>query len=76
MNQVVDRPYTRVGARGCLIANTFLPPVSFRPCLLQYATSNEPVLHGLTFHVPPHTRVGIVGRTGAGKSSLMNALFR
>eukprot|EP00903_Cladosiphon_okamuranus_P011464 g10798.t1 len=43
---------------------------------LKYATSNEPVLHGLTFHVPPHTRVGIVGRTGAGKSSLMNAIFR
>lgn len=42
----------------------------------QYATSSEPVLHGLTFHVPPRTRVGIVGRTGAGKSSLMNALFR
>jgi ATP-binding cassette subfamily C (CFTR/MRP) protein 1 len=43
---------------------------------LKYASSSEPVLHGLTFDVPKQTRVGIVGRTGAGKSSLSNALFR
>lgn len=52
------------------------PPSQFILVILQYASSTEPVLHGLTFHVPPRTRVGIVGRTGAGKSSLMNALFR
>ncbi|CAM9473514.1 unnamed protein product [Ectocarpus fasciculatus] len=50
--------------------------VDIKNLTLKYASSNEPVLHGLTFHVPPRTRVGIVGRTGAGKSSLMNALFR
>ncbi|CAN0130143.1 unnamed protein product, partial [Scytosiphon promiscuus] len=50
--------------------------VDIKNLSLKYASSNEPVLHGLTFHVPPRTRVGIVGRTGAGKSSLMNALFR
>ncbi|CAM9817056.1 unnamed protein product, partial [Phaeothamnion confervicola] len=43
---------------------------------LQYASSDTPVLRGVSFHVPCRTRIGIVGRTGAGKSSLMNALFR
>ncbi|CAM9255285.1 unnamed protein product, partial [Choristocarpus tenellus] len=43
---------------------------------LKYNSSTEPVLCGISFHVPPRTRVGIVGRTGAGKSSLTNVLFR
>jgi len=43
---------------------------------LRYPSSETPVLHNLTFHVPARTRVGIVGRTGAGKSSLTAALFR
>ena len=34
------------------------------------------MLHEVTFKVEPGMKVGIVGRTGAGKSSLLQALFR
>lgn len=37
---------------------------------------NAPVLQGLTLTIQPGERVGICGRTGAGKSSLLLALFR
>ncbi|KAI9369385.1 P-loop containing nucleoside triphosphate hydrolase protein [Aspergillus egyptiacus] len=41
-----------------------------------YAPDLPPVLKGLTFTVENNQRVGVVGRTGAGKSSLTLALFR
>lgn len=47
-----------------------------RNLTLQYPNTEAPVLHGISFKVEPRTRVGIVGRTGAGKSSLTAALFR
>lgn len=41
-----------------------------------YALDLPPVLRGLSFQVEKNQRVGVVGRTGAGKSSLTLALFR
>ncbi|KIW07421.1 uncharacterized protein PV09_02262 [Verruconis gallopava] len=41
-----------------------------------YADDLPPVLKGLSFSVNRNERVGVVGRTGAGKSSLTLALFR
>lgn len=41
-----------------------------------YAPELPPVLDGLTFTIEHNQRVGVVGRTGAGKSSLTLALFR
>ncbi|XP_048004907.1 ATP-binding cassette sub-family C member 4-like [Leguminivora glycinivorella] len=50
--------------------------VEFRHMFLYYAPGEPPVLRDLTFTIHPREKVGIVGRTGAGKSSLINALFR
>ncbi|KAI5461280.1 P-loop containing nucleoside triphosphate hydrolase protein [Mariannaea sp. PMI_226] len=43
---------------------------------MRYRDGLPLVLQGLTMHVKGGERVGIVGRTGAGKSSIMSTLFR
>ncbi|VVA93078.1 unnamed protein product [Arabis nemorensis] len=50
--------------------------IKFEDVHLRYRPGLPPVLHGLSFFVSPSEKVGVVGRTGAGKSSMLNALFR
>ncbi|KAH7544598.1 hypothetical protein FEM48_Zijuj01G0002700 [Ziziphus jujuba var. spinosa] len=50
--------------------------IKFEDVVLRYRPELPPVLHGLSFAISPSEKVGIVGRTGAGKSSMINALFR
>ena len=49
--------------------------VEFRNVWMKYR-DNPPVLRGISFLSLAGERIGICGRTGAGKSSLMTALFR
>ncbi|KAL6197137.1 hypothetical protein ACLB2K_032749 [Fragaria x ananassa] len=50
--------------------------IKFEDVVLRYRPGLPPVLHGLSFAVSASEKLGIVGRTGAGKSSMINALFR
>lgn len=50
--------------------------ISFENVELAYREGLPLVLKGVSFDVKPGEKVGIVGRTGAGKSSLLQALFR
>lgn len=43
---------------------------------MRYRAGLPLVLKGMTMHVKGGERIGIVGRTGAGKSSIMSTLFR
>lgn len=50
--------------------------IAVRDLKLRYRPGLPLVLHGVSFDVSPGEKVGLVGRTGSGKSSLLLALFR
>ena len=50
--------------------------ISFRLVTMAYREGLTPVLNGLSLEIGAREKVGIVGRTGAGKSSMLAALFR
>lgn len=50
--------------------------MELRDVELKYRPELPSVLRGLSMRVAPGEKIGIVGRTGAGKSSIMTALYR
>ena len=50
--------------------------IRFEEYSMSYRAGQPLILDGLTLTIPYGQKVGIMGRTGAGKSSLMQALFR
>ncbi|XWS67375.1 hypothetical protein CRYUN_Cryun04dG0002000 [Craigia yunnanensis] len=62
-----NRPRPEWPERGC---------IEFRNLQVRYRPELPIVLHGITCTFPAEKKIGIVGRTGSGKSTLIQALFR
>ena len=65
---VLERPHARPLGRA-------IGELAFRNVSFAY-NGRDPVLHGVSFEIPPGTRVGISGATGAGKTTLVSLLTR
>src|SRR6266496_787228 len=65
---VTERPHARALKRAA-------GAVTFRDVSFAYGPDRQ-VLHDISFEVEPGTRLGIVGATGAGKTTLISLLTR
>ncbi|XP_071947871.1 ATP-binding cassette sub-family C member 4-like [Antedon mediterranea] len=54
----------------------FAGEISFRHVYLSYSANSPTVLKNMTLDIHRQEKIGIVGRTGAGKSSIITTLFR
>lgn len=50
--------------------------IEFDNVTMSYRKTLEPAIRNLSFTVQAGMKIGVVGRTGAGKSSIFQALFR
>ena len=50
--------------------------ISFKNVFMRYKKDANYAIQGLTFDIAPKEKVAVVGRTGAGKSSILQCLFR
>ncbi|XP_052753897.1 ATP-binding cassette sub-family C member 4-like [Galleria mellonella] len=76
--------YTKLPCEKNMEVGSTTPPtnwplkgeVKFENVFMKYGPEDPPVLKNLNFVIKEGWKVGVVGRTGAGKSSLISALFR
>ncbi|XP_072179855.1 ATP-binding cassette sub-family C member 4-like [Diadema setosum] len=76
--------YTKLESEGPLEKPDAKPPpgwpakgaITLEGMSLAYSKDTPTVLKDLTCEINPKEKIGIVGRTGAGKSSLITSLFR
>lgn len=50
--------------------------IEYRHVTMKYNVEQKPALDNISFQIRANEKIGIVGRTGSGKSSLLATLFR
>ncbi|KAJ2737068.1 hypothetical protein IW152_000331 [Coemansia sp. BCRC 34962] len=74
-NMTPEAPW-HVPSKRASIAKSPQGRIMFSSCCLRYKPGDKLALKRVSFTIRPGERVGIVGRTGSGKSSLLQALLR
>ncbi|CAL9222685.1 unnamed protein product [Arabidopsis halleri] len=75
--QYMDVPQEEVSGRQSLSGKWPVQGlVEFLNVTMRYISTLPPALNHISFTIQGGMHVGVIGRTGAGKSSILNALFR
>ncbi len=79
VKDVADRDSSTTAAVGTaapVAAASLVPSVNFEHVTFTYETGDRPALQDMSFNVPAGTTLGIVGPSGAGKTTVTNLLLR
>ncbi|KAM3457842.1 hypothetical protein MY3296_000915 [Beauveria thailandica] len=73
---IAEAPTERQGGEDAAVSWPASGRLEVKEVTVRYDADLPPVLRGITFSLAARERLGVVGRTGAGKTSLVNALLR
>jgi ATP-binding cassette subfamily B protein len=76
MNAILAVPSTIADSRDVKPQPPIAGEIEFRNLTFRYHSNDEPVLHDVNLRVPAGQTVAFVGRTGSGKSTLVNLISR
>ncbi|CAE8615094.1 unnamed protein product [Polarella glacialis] len=76
LEQPPERPLLNASASPLMLPFGDSPSLEFRDVSFGYPSSTEPLLRGVSIHVPAGTTLALVGTSGSGKSTLFRLLFR
>lgn len=76
INDILDQSPDIYDEAGAVSLETIYGDIRFTNLNFSYAPDGPRVLEDISFHVAPGKILAIVGRTGSGKSSVMNLLTR
>lgn len=76
LEKILNAPADIQDAEPVLSVDRLDGSVKVRNLTFAYPGEAEPVLRNVSFTVPKGTTLGIVGRTGAGKTTLVNLMLR
>lgn len=76
LEKILNAPADIQDAEPVLSIDRLDGSVKVRNLTFAYPGEAEPVLRNVSFTVPKGTTLGIVGRTGAGKTTLVNLMLR
>lgn len=72
-NTYIEEPNVKTPVSG-VVRKQIKGAVEFKD--VSYSADDEDIIHDISFKVEPGQTVGIIGTTGAGKSTIMNLLCR
>ena len=76
MTEILHRPNRILDTPGANILPRDTSAITFESVDYRYNDSSNPVIESLNLYIPEGQRVGLVGHSGAGKTTITNLLLR
>ncbi len=76
IQRILDEKVDVFDKEGIVPLDDIKGSIEFRNLTFRYSDANDDVLHDVSFKIEAGSTVGILGRTGSGKTSIMDLLLR